>query len=79
MSLYRLDAAALFARLDAKRKPLGWSWRTVGTRLDVSPSTFSRMQAGHAPSAAALVTCLVWLDLDTDIVHLLAPGEADPT
>lgn len=74
MSAYRLNAAELHRRVDVRRRERGLSWRRLAAELDVSASTFSRMEAGYAPDAHALVSMLVWLDLDTDIVWLIRPG-----
>lgn len=73
MSTYRLDVPELYARLDDMRKQAGMSWRDLGAHLDVSPSLFSRMKAGHRPDADALVTFLEWLNLD--VVYVTEPGE----
>ncbi|MCY0917000.1 helix-turn-helix transcriptional regulator [Streptomyces sp. H27-G5] len=71
MSTYRLDVPELYARLDDMRRQAGMSWRGLAAHLDVSASTFSRMQAGHRPDADALVTFLEWLDLD--VVYVTQP------
>jgi hypothetical protein len=76
VSAYRLDVAELHRRLDAQRQARGLSWRAVGRDAGVGPNVLHRIARGHAPDAHALVSLLVWLDLDTDIVHLVEPGEA---
>jgi len=56
-----VDVAALYAALDAKRGGEGLSWRDVAGKLDISPSTFSRMAQGRRPDIDAFATLLRWL------------------
>lgn len=76
MSAYLLDVPELYRRMDVKRREQGLDWKRLAGRLDVSASTFSRMAAGNRPDADALVTILVWLDLDTDIAIIVKPRRA---
>lgn len=76
MSIYRLDVPELRRRLDIRRQEQSLTWRQLADRLDVSPSTFSRLADDRRPDADALVTLLVWLDLDTDIAIMIKPAEA---
>jgi transcriptional regulator with XRE-family HTH domain len=75
VTAYRLDVPELHRRLDVQRQQRGLSWRALGATTGISPSTFSRLAAGHAPDAHGLVSLLVWLDLDTDIAYLVQPGD----
>ncbi|MEC4016039.1 helix-turn-helix domain-containing protein [Streptomyces sp. H27-D2] len=75
MSVYLLDVPELHRRLDARRTEQGLSWRQLALHLDVSPSTLSRIGDGLRPDVDALVSLLVWLDLDTDIAYLIKPKE----
>ncbi|MFE4857317.1 helix-turn-helix domain-containing protein [Streptomyces sp. NPDC056670] len=75
MSAYQLDVPELQRRLDAKRQRDGLSWRQVAEITDLSSSMFSRLAAGHRPDADALVSLLVWLDLDTDLAIMIKPKE----
>ncbi len=75
MSLYRLDVPELHRRLDAHRQELGLSWRGVGRQVGLPVSVFTRIGKGRAIEADALVTLLVWLELDTDIAVLVEPGQ----
>jgi transcriptional regulator with XRE-family HTH domain len=68
VSAYLLDVPELYRRLDVQRRQQGITWRQIAERLDVSPSTFSRIADGNRPDADALVTLLVWLDLDVNYV-----------
>lgn len=71
---FRLDGAALYNAVDAKRgKEV--SWRALGRDLGISQSTFTRLKDGHDITGDTLVTLLVWLDLDTDIIFLIRPRE----
>jgi transcriptional regulator with XRE-family HTH domain len=74
VSAYRLDVPALAAALDQQRMSRCLTWRGLAKELGISASTLSRLGDGRAPSADALVTLLVWLDLDTDLVYLIKPG-----
>lgn len=76
MSIYRLDVPEFRRRLDLRRQERGLTWRQLAEQVDVSPSTFSRLADGKRPDADALITLLVWLDLDTDICMLIKPKEA---
>lgn len=75
MSIHQLDVPEFRRRLDARRQERGLTWRQLAEQVDVSPSTFSRLADGNRPDADALVTLLVWLDLDTDICMLVKPKE----
>lgn len=75
MPAYRLDVPELHRRLDVRRKERGQTWKQVARELDVSPSTFSRIADGRRPDADALVTLLVWLDLDDGVNLLIHPAD----
>ncbi|NED75336.1 helix-turn-helix transcriptional regulator [Streptomyces sp. SID9944] len=72
-----MDVPELRRRLDARRRERGLTWRQLAENTGVSPSTFSRMTDGNRPDADALVTLLVWLDLDTDIAILIKPKDSE--
>jgi transcriptional regulator with XRE-family HTH domain len=76
VSIYQLDVPEFRRRLDLRRQERGLTWRQLAEQVDVSPSTFSRLADGKRPDADALITLLVWLDLDTDICMLIKPKEA---
>ena len=76
MSIYQLDVSEFRRRLDLRRQERGLTWRQLAEQVDVSPSTFSRLADGNRPDADALITLLVWLDLDTDIAIMIKPKEA---
>jgi transcriptional regulator with XRE-family HTH domain len=75
VSAYLLDVPELYRRLDVRRRERGLTWRQIAEQLDVSPSMFSRLADGNRPDADALVSLLVWLDLDTDIAIMIKPKE----
>jgi transcriptional regulator with XRE-family HTH domain len=75
VSAYLLDVPELHRRIDARRRQQGLSWRQLAARLDLSPSTFSRIADGNRPDADALVSLLVWLDLDDGIAIMIKPKE----
>jgi transcriptional regulator with XRE-family HTH domain len=74
VSTHRLDVPELYRRLDARRSELGLMWRDLARIVDVSPSTFSRIADGNRPDADALVSLLVWLDLDVN--YVIKPKDA---
>jgi transcriptional regulator with XRE-family HTH domain len=77
MSAYLLDVPELRRRLDVRRRERGLTWRQIAEQLDVSPSMFSRLADGNRPDADALVSLLVWLDLDDGLAHVIKPKETD--
>jgi transcriptional regulator with XRE-family HTH domain len=76
MSAYVLDVPELHRRLDQGRQERGLTWRQLADAVGISASTFSRMADGNRPDADALVTLLVWLDLDTDLAIMIKPKDA---
>ncbi|MCI3279155.1 helix-turn-helix transcriptional regulator [Streptomyces cylindrosporus] len=76
MSAYLLDMPELYRRLDAQRYQRSLAWKDVASELGISPSTFTRMSQGSRPDADALVTLLVWLDLDNELAILIKPNGA---
>lgn len=75
MSTHRLDVPELRRRLDARRLQQGLTWAQLAALVDVSPSTFSRLADGKRPDADALVSLLVWLDLDDGVNYVIKPKE----
>ena len=75
MSIYQLDVPELHRRLDQRRRERGLDWKQVAAATGVSASTLSRLADGKRPDADALVTLLVWLDLDTDVALIIKPKE----
>lgn len=77
MTGHRLDVPELHRVLDTQRAARGLSWRAVARETGLASSTLTRINHGQAPDAHALVSLIVWLDLDTDIARLVQPRE-DP-
>lgn len=61
-----VDVEALYAALDRKRQAADLSWRELAHKLDISPSTFTRMAQGRRPDVDAFATLLHWLDMPAD-------------
>lgn len=76
MSAYLLDVEELYRRLDSRRQQRGLTWRQLADTVDVSPSMFSRLHDGGRPDADALVSLLVWLDLDDGLNYVIKPKDA---
>ena len=49
MSDSTIDVPTFYAALDQKRLGEGISWRGLAARLDITPSTFTRMVQGRRP------------------------------
>ncbi len=60
----KINVAALYAALDAKREDQAKSWRDVAHHLEISASTFSRMSNGARPDVDSFMTMLAWLGMD---------------
>jgi len=75
VSAYELDVPELYRRLDARRQERGLMWRDLARIVGVSASTFSRMHDGRRPDADALVSLMVWLDLDADLAYVIKPKD----
>jgi len=76
VSRHVLDVAALYADLDARRDRLGLTWRDLAVMLDVAPSGFTRLAAGHKPDADGLVTLCAWLRVGATAYTV--PNRKDP-
>ena len=66
MSETKIDAAALYAALDQKRRLGDLSWRELAAELQLSPSTFTRMAQGHRPDVDAFATLIRWLGMPAE-------------
>ena len=75
MSAYLLDVPELHRRLNQRRQEQGLTWRQLADTVGISASTLTRLGDGKRPDADALVSLLVWLDLDTDIAYLIKPKD----
>ena len=61
-----IDIAAFYAALDTKRQQEGLSWRELAHRLEISPSTLTRMAQGRRPDVDTFATLLRWLGMEAD-------------
>lgn len=77
MSRYQLDVPELHRRLDARRSERALTWRQLADAVGISPSTLTRLGDGKRPDADALVSLLVWLDLDADICLIIKPEDTE--
>ncbi len=57
---------ALYAALDQKRQVERLSWRDLAHRLEISPSTFTRMAQGRRPDVDTFAILLRWLNMTVD-------------
>jgi transcriptional regulator with XRE-family HTH domain len=72
---------AFFAALEDRRRSEDLSWRELGRRLELSPSTFSRLSRGRRPDVETFIKLIAWLNISPDafITGLTEEGEAqDP-
>jgi len=61
-----VDVPALYAALDSKRQAESLSWRDLAKKLNLTPSTFTRMAQGHRPDVDTFATLLKWLRMAAD-------------
>lgn len=62
----RLDAARLYAALDAEREAKGLSWRQLAAEAGVSASLVSRMGNGHRPDLDGFIALVQWLGMPAE-------------
>ena len=62
----RFDDTAFFDAIEARRQAENLSWRQLGRKLALSPSTFSRMARGRRPDVETFLRLLSWLDLPAE-------------
>jgi transcriptional regulator with XRE-family HTH domain len=73
------DQERFFRALEDRRSREEISWRELARRLELSPSTFSRLSRGHRPDVDTFLTLLAWLDLPVErFMRGDGPGEASP-
>lgn len=61
-----VDIGALYEALDIARKRGGYSWREVGRRVGVSPSTLTRMVKGKSPDLEGFGKMVLFLGVSAD-------------
>ncbi|HVS27524.1 MAG TPA: helix-turn-helix transcriptional regulator [Burkholderiales bacterium] len=60
------DDTAFYDAIEARRQAESLSWRQLGRKLALSPSTFSRLARGRRPDVETFVRLLAWLDLPAE-------------
>jgi predicted transcriptional regulator len=76
-----VDVDALYAALDRKRQKANLSWRTLALKLEITPSTFTRMAQGLKPDVDTFATLIRWLGISQEQFLLptrKATKETDP-
>jgi len=75
-----VDVEALYAALDQKRQRERLSWRGLAVKLEITPSTFTRMAQGLKPDVDTFATLIRWLGMSQE--EFLRPSRrresADP-
>jgi|SRR5579872_5532253 len=61
-----VDVDALYAALDRKRQNLKLSWRALASKLEITPSTFTRMAQGLKPDVDTFATLIRWLGMSQE-------------
>jgi len=61
-----VDVGALYAALDAQRQAVHMSWRQLAYKLDISPSTMTRMANGNRPDVDAFAALVQWLGIPAE-------------
>ena len=61
-----VDVEALYAALDRKRQNLQLSWRALASKLEITPSTFTRMAQGLKPDVDTFATLIRWLGMSQE-------------
>lgn len=61
-----VDVDALYGALDRKRREATLSWRALAGKLEITPSTFTRMAQGFKPDVDTFATLLRWLGMEQE-------------
>jgi hypothetical protein len=62
----RLDAAALYCALDAKRAADGLTWSNVAAAIGVSPGTITRLESGGRMEVDGMLAMVGWPDVPVE-------------
>jgi transcriptional regulator with XRE-family HTH domain len=76
--MVQFDDAAFFDAIEAKRKSEDLSWREVGRKLNLSPSTFSRLARGRRPDVDTFFRLLAWLNRPAEQFVKGLPAQQSP-
>ena len=71
------DAAGFFRSVEFRRQKEGLSWRELARKLELSPSTFSRLAQGRRPDVETFVRLLAWLEMPAESFMLNSQGGKD--
>jgi hypothetical protein len=74
VSTYRVNCAELVRLLEDERCERGVSWNRLAEETGLARSTFTRLKAGGAPDAHALLSLLEWLGRDGPVRDLMVPA-----
>lgn len=66
MAATEVNVPHLYAVLDGQRQTMGLTWRELARKLQLSPSTFTRMAQGHPPDVDAFLTLAGWLGVPAE-------------
>jgi len=73
---WRVDAAALYARLAAARDERGLTWKAIAGELGVSPGSLTRLRDGGRVSIHLLAAAAAWLDTPMEAFTRVGAEEA---
>ncbi len=71
-----VDVEAFYAALDRKRQSKDLSWRALASKLEITPSTFTRMAQGLKPDVDTFATLVRWLGMSQE--EFLRPARRKP-
>src|SRR6266849_6353487 len=69
------DAAGFFRSVEFRRQTEGLSWRELARKLELSPSTFSRLAQGRRPDVETFVRLLAWMEMPAESFMLNSSGD----
>lgn len=73
-----VNVGALFGAIDSKRDAEGLSWRELASKLEISPSVFTRLGQGSRPDVDTFLTLTSWLGVHPDRFAQGTDGEESP-
>ena len=62
----KFNDIAFFQAIESRRQAEKLSWRQLGRKLDLSPSTFSRLARGRRPDVDTFLRLIAWLNLPAE-------------
>lgn len=71
----QFDQVRFSLGVEQRRRNEGLSRRELARRLEISPSTFTRLSQGHRPDVETFVKILAWLDQPAEAFFDDLPGE----